>query len=167
MCTPYVASLLLSCHTKGGENINLTWLNHVQVEVNYYDFLNTKRCVCVCVCTCISPLTAEWQPSLRHPTAALSLSHPATIMKLNRTRAPPQQFESNLWFLLTALKAEPHPNSCLKRLRKQGVFLSRVQPRTGVWNLLCVIFIDRCWEAGVCQSLEIRWERSHSLCASQ
>lgn len=31
----------------------------------------------------------------------------------------------------------------------------------------CVIFIDRCWEASVSQSLDIRWERSHSLCASQ
>ncbi len=97
-----------------------------------------------------------------------TLSHLAAMMKLHRTSMPHQQFESNLWFPLTALKAELCLTSCLNSVKKQGVFLSQVQVRTGVWKLqLCFIFIDRCWEVGVSQSLEIRWERSHSLCASQ
>lgn len=90
------------------------------------------------------------------------------MMRLHGTSVPHQQFESNLWFLLAVgNEAEPRPTSSLKSLKRQGVFLSLVHLRTCVWRLLCVIFIDRCWEAGVSQSQEIRWDRSHSLCASQ
>lgn len=116
----------------------------------------------------VFPLTSEWQLSVSLLTVTATLSHLAVMMRLHRTSAPHQQFESNLWFLLAVgNEAEPRPTSSLKSLKREGVFLSRVHLRTCVWRLLCVIFIDRCWEAGVSQSQEIRLERSHSLCASQ
>ena len=120
------------------------------------------------VCECASPSTSEWQLSISRLTVTATLSHLAVMMRLHRTPIPHQQFESNLWFLLSVgNKADSRPPSSLKSLKTQGVFLSRVHLRTCVWRLLCVIFIDRCWKAGVSQSQEIRWERSHSLCASQ
>lgn len=57
-------------------------------------------------------------------TAAIQLPHSdfrmqQSLMKLHLTTAPPQQFESNLWFPHTVLKDEPQPTSSLKHLEKK------------------------------------------------
>lgn len=122
-------------------------------------------CVCVvCVCLCFN----KWM------TAVIQLPHSASYIKPSSYKDEITEdihASSTVWVqpLVSThcAKGWTSPNFLLEKSEKQGVFLSQVQMRTCVWKLHCVIFIDGCWEAGVSQSLEIRWEHSHSLCASQ